>query len=87
MQRQAIATAIAGAVEQQGAATGEIAANCTRAAQGAAQVTRNITTVDRTAEMTGAASTQLMSVSSGLSNQAADLRRAVEDFVTKLNAA
>jgi methyl-accepting chemotaxis protein len=82
-----IATSIAGAVEEQGAATGEIAANCTRAAEGTTQVTQNINGVGQAAEMTGAASTQLMTLSKGLSGQATELRSAVESFVQNLNAA
>jgi methyl-accepting chemotaxis protein len=82
-----ISTAVAGAVEEQGAATGEIAANCQRAAQGTQQVTENISGVGRAAEMTGAAATQLMSLSNGLSGQAVDLRREVETFARDLAAA
>ena len=82
-----ISTAVAGAVEEQGAATGEIAANCQRAAQGTQQVTENISGVGRAAEMTGAAATQLMSLSDGLSDQAVDLRREVETFARDLAAA
>ena len=81
------ATAIAGAVEEQGAATAEIARNCQQAATGTHQVTQNISGVGQAAEMTGAASTQLMSLSTGLSNQAVDLRQVVETFVRDLAAA
>ncbi len=82
-----ISAAVAGAVEEQGAATGEIAVNCQRAAQGAQQVTENISGVGRAAEMTGAAATQLMSLSNGLSGQAVDLRSEVETFARDLAAA
>ena len=82
-----IASAIAGAVEEQGAATAEIARNCQQAATGTHQVTQNISGVGQAAEMTGAASTQLMSLSTGLSNQAVDLRQVVETFVRDLAAA
>jgi methyl-accepting chemotaxis protein len=82
-----ISAAVAGAVEEQGAATGEIAVNCQRAAQGAQQVTENISGVGRAAEMTGAAATQLMSLSNGLSGQAVDLRSEVETFARNLAAA
>ncbi len=82
-----IAASIAGAVEQQGAATTEIARNCQQAAVGANQVTQNISGVGQAAEMTGSASTQLMSLSGGLSGQASDLKRVVETFVQQLNAA
>ena len=82
-----IASAIAGAVEEQGAATAEIARNCQQAAAGTQQVTQNISGVGQAAEMTGAASTQLMTLSTGLSGQAGDLRRVVETFVRDFAAA
>jgi methyl-accepting chemotaxis protein len=80
-------TAIAGAVEQQGAAISEIARNCQQAATGTAQVTQNIAGVGQAAEMTGSSSTQLMGLSDGLSRQAENLRTVVETFVRDLNAA
>jgi methyl-accepting chemotaxis protein len=82
-----IATAISAAVEQQGVATNEIARNCQQAATGASQVTQNIAGVGQAAEMTGSASTQLMTLSGGLSSQAIDLKQVVETFVRDLNAA
>ena len=82
-----VASAIAGAVEEQGAATTEIASNCQQAAAGTAEVTENITGVGQAAEMTGAASTQLMNLSTGLSSKAKGLQSVVETFVTKFAAA
>ncbi|MFG1392648.1 methyl-accepting chemotaxis protein [Xanthobacter agilis] len=82
-----IAEAISGSVEQQSAATGEIAHNCQRAATGTHQVMHNIGGVGQAASMTGAASTQLMTLSSGLSEQAHELRAAVDSFVTSFAAA
>ncbi|PTW60457.1 methyl-accepting chemotaxis protein [Breoghania corrubedonensis] len=82
-----IASAIAGAVEEQGAATGEIARNCQQAATGTQEVTENISGVSQAAEMTGAASQQLMDLSSGLSGQAAELNQVVETFVRDFAAA
>ncbi len=84
---KSISSSIASAVEQQGAATGEIAENCQRAASGTQQVTENIEGVGRSAQVTGAASQQLLSLSQNLSGQAADLRTVVERFVQDLNAA
>jgi methyl-accepting chemotaxis protein len=84
---KSIASAIAAAVEEQGAATGEIARNCQQAATGTTQVTQNINGVGHAAEMTGSASTQLMSLSSGLLTQANDLGKVVNTFVSDLNAA
>ena len=82
-----IAAAISAAVEEQGAATVEIARNCQQAATGASQVTNNIGSVSQAAEMTGAASTQLTALSGGLSTQAEELKVAVESFVRDLDAA
>ncbi|MFG1479485.1 methyl-accepting chemotaxis protein [Xanthobacter sp. V4C-4] len=79
--------AIAGAVEQQGVATAEIAHNCQQAATGTQQVTQNISGVGQAAEMTGGASTQLMSLSTDLSAQAGDLKVVVETFVKDFQAA
>ncbi len=81
------ASAIAGAVEEQGAATAEIARNCQEASAGTHQVTQNITGVGEAAELTGAASSQLMSLSQGLSSQATDLSHVVETFVKDFAAA
>ncbi|MGN6365889.1 methyl-accepting chemotaxis protein [Asticcacaulis taihuensis] len=84
---RSISTAIASAVGQQGAATHEIAGNTARASTGALQVTENIFGVGRAAEMTGAASTQLMGLSGTLSAQADDLQREVDAFVSQLRTA
>jgi methyl-accepting chemotaxis protein len=78
---------IAGAVGQQGSATQEISSNTHRAAEGTRHVTDNITGVGRAAEMTGAAATQLMSLSSALSSQADSLTHEVDSFVRTLRTA
>ncbi|MBB4197509.1 methyl-accepting chemotaxis protein [Rhodoblastus sphagnicola] len=78
---------IASAVEQQGAATIEISRNCHEAAAGTVQVNDNIAGVGQAAEMTGSASVQLMTLSTGLSKQAVDLRQVVEGFVKDFAAA
>jgi hypothetical protein len=56
-----IAAAIAAAVEQQGAATQEISRNVQQAALGSTQVATNIADVNRSAENTGSASSQVLS--------------------------
>ncbi|MFG1401796.1 methyl-accepting chemotaxis protein [Xanthobacter sediminis] len=81
------ATAIAGAVEEQGVATSEIAHNCQQAASGTSEVAQNITGVGQAANMTGSASSQLMGLSGGLSAQANELREAVDTFMKDLAAA
>lgn len=82
-----ISSAIAAAVEQQGAATSEIANNTARAADGTGQVTENIYGVGRAAESTGAASTQLLSLAENLAAQAGSLETEVAAFVDALAAA
>ncbi len=84
---RAISATIASAVEQQGSATQEIAANTARASQGTHEVTQNIFGVGRAAEMTGAASTQLMSLAGDLAHQADTLQTEVAAFVSRLRAA
>ena len=73
--------AIASAVQQQGEATVEISRNCQEAAAGTLQVTDNIAGVGQAAQTTGSASVQLMTLSTGLSQQASVLRQVVEGFV------
>ncbi|WP_370677829.1 methyl-accepting chemotaxis protein [Pleomorphomonas sp. PLEO] len=84
---QSTSQAIAGAVEEQGTATSEIAANTQRAASGTTDVTQNIAGVGTAAEMTGAAATQLMSLSENLNGESAKLREQVQSFIADLNAA
>lgn len=82
-----ITTAVAGAVEEQSAATGEIATNTQQAAAGTAAVNQNIAGVGTAAEMTGAASTQLMTLSSQLLERSSMLKKEVTDFVEQMEAA
>lgn len=81
---RALTSSIAGAVEQQTAATSEIAINTQRAAMGAGDVSRNIASVGTAAEMTGEAATQLMSLSGNLSSQSTALREEVRGFAHSL---
>ncbi len=78
---------IAAAVEQQRAATAEIAENTQRAANGASEVTTNIGSVGQAAGATGAAATQLMSLSGELSAHSSDLQNEVVSFVASLRSA
>ncbi len=82
-----ISGSVAAAIDQQGAATQEIAGNTHQAARGADVVTQNIAGVGQAAEMTGAASTQLMGLSKSLSRQADELKVEVEHFVAGLKTA
>ncbi len=82
-----ITTSIASAVEEQSAATNEIAVNTQQASTGTVSVTQNIAGVSTAAEMTGSASTQLMTLSSTLTEQSANLQKEVQDFVVNIRAA
>ncbi len=77
---------IAAAIEQQGAATQEIATNTQQAARGTETVNDNINGVGRAATMTGAASSQLMTLSGSLTGQAQQLKLEVERVVQNLRA-
>jgi methyl-accepting chemotaxis protein len=82
-----IASTIASAVEQQGAATQEISRNVQQAAQGTMQVTSNITDVQRGASATGSASTQVLSAAQSLSGESARLKLEVGKFLDSVRAA
>lgn len=80
-------TTIAAAVEQQGAATQEIVHAVNQASVGTTEVTSNITGVARMAEETGAGANQVLSASSELAHQAANLRTQVQAFLTQVRSA
>ncbi|MBR0852767.1 methyl-accepting chemotaxis protein, partial [Bradyrhizobium liaoningense] len=82
-----ISSAIAAAVEEQGAATQEIARNVQQAAQGTQQVSSNITDVQRGATETGTASSQVLSAAQMLSNDSSRLKNEVSKFLTNVRAA
>jgi methyl-accepting chemotaxis protein len=82
-----IATTIASAVEEQGAATQEIARNVQEAARGTQEVSDNITGVTQAATDTGSAATQVLSSASELARQAENLRAAVGEFFAQVRAA
>jgi methyl-accepting chemotaxis protein len=82
-----IAGAIAAAVEEQGAATQEIARNVQQAANGTSQVATNIVDVNRGAAETGTASSQVLSSAQSLSGESQNLKNEVERFLTTVRAA
>ena len=82
-----IATAVAAAVEEQGASTQEIARNIQEAAKGTAQVTGNISEVTRGASETGSASTQVLTSARSLSNESNQLKMKVAKFLATVRAA
>jgi methyl-accepting chemotaxis protein len=82
-----IATAIASAVEEQGAATQEIARNVQEASTGTGAVSENIAGVSASAARTGEASSQVLSAAGELARQGETLRGEVSDFLAKIRAA
>jgi methyl-accepting chemotaxis protein len=82
-----IASTIAVAVEQQGAATQEISRNVQQAAQGTQQVSVNITDVQRGASETGSASSQVLSAAQSLSSDSNRLKLEVGRFLDSVRAA
>jgi methyl-accepting chemotaxis protein len=81
------ATAIASAVEQQGAATQEIARNVTAAAKGTADVNANMAGVSAAAQQTGTAATAVLSSANELSKNSATLKTYVDSFLREVRAA
>jgi methyl-accepting chemotaxis protein len=82
-----IASTIATAVEQQGAATQEISRNVQQAAHGTQQVSANITDVQRGASETGSASSQVLSAAQTLSRDSNRLKLEVGKFLSSVRAA
>jgi methyl-accepting chemotaxis protein len=81
-----IATTVSSAVEEQGAATQEVARNVMQAAQGASQVSDNIGEVNRGASDTGAAASQVHGAAHALSAQGRRLRGEVGQFLAGVRA-
>ncbi len=82
-----IATAIAGAVEQQGAATQEIARSVQHAATGAAEVDGVMAQVSRTVHHTGSQAGDVVAAATALTGKSAVLAREVAEFLAALKAA
>jgi methyl-accepting chemotaxis protein len=82
-----IASTIASAVEEQGAATQEISRNVQQAAQGTQQVSSNITDVQRGASETGSASSQVLVAAQSLSGESNRLKLEVGKFLSSVRAA
>jgi methyl-accepting chemotaxis protein len=82
-----IASGIAAAVEEQGAATQEIARNVQQAAAGTGEVSSNIAGVTQAAGETGSSASQVKDAASTLGTQAVDLRKSVDAFLTQVRAA
>ena len=82
-----ISSTVASAVEEQGAATQEVARNVQQAAQGTQQVASNITDVQRGASETGSASSQVLTSAQSLSFESNRLKQEVGKFLDTVRAA
>jgi methyl-accepting chemotaxis protein len=82
-----ISGTIAAAVEEQTAATREIARNVQQAAQGTSEVTENIVSVSQAANDTGAAAGQVLGAAEELSHQSELLRGELAKFINVVRAA
>jgi methyl-accepting chemotaxis protein len=82
-----ITATIASAVEEQGAATQEIAESVQRASQGTAEVNDNISGVTRAAGETGAATGEVLTAATSLSEQSELLKGEVGRFMVTVRAA
>ncbi len=81
-----ISAAIAEAVDQQGAATQEIARNVHEAADGAQEVSRHISSISRTATEAGVAARELLGAAAGLTRESEALRSGVDRFLGEVRA-
>ncbi|MBR0826364.1 HAMP domain-containing protein [Bradyrhizobium manausense] len=82
-----VTTAIAAAVEQQGAATREIARNIQHAAGGTSEVSSNIVGVSTASAEAGAAATEVLTASDALRREADVLRSEIDAFLNNIRAA
>jgi methyl-accepting chemotaxis protein len=82
-----VATAIATAVEQQGAATREIASNIQHAAGGTSEVSSNIVGVSTASAEAGSAATEVLNASATLRREAEGLRADIDAFLSNIRAA
>ncbi len=82
-----IAGAIAAAVDEQGAATQEIARNVNQAAKGTHEVSSNIVGVHEASASTGAAASGILDASIDLSRRAEHLNGEVSEFIKGVQAA
>lgn len=82
-----IASVIAAAVEEQGAATLEIARNVAEAARGTGQVSENISSVSVAARDTGQAANRVVESAAKLSRNGSDLKEQVQAFLAEVRTA
>lgn len=82
-----ISSAIASAVEEQGAATQDIARNVQQASTGTEEVNANISGVNEAAGKTGSTASRVLDSADELAGQAERLRLEVDRFVAQVRAA
>lgn len=82
-----IASEVSSAVEQQRIATTEIAENVQGAATGTEQVSYNILGVSQAADETGTSALQVLQSAARLSEEASEIKREVEGFLSEIRAA
>lgn len=82
-----ISTAIASAIEQQGAATQEIARNVQQAARGTGEVSHNIAGVNHAASDTGVSAGMVLNSAEELGHQAETMRASVDAFLKRIRTA
>jgi methyl-accepting chemotaxis protein len=82
-----VSSAIAAAVEQQGAATQEIARNVQQSAQLSTRVASEVNEVNRGSSETGSASAQVLTAAQLLTGQSERLKAHVEQFLNTVRAA
>jgi len=82
-----VTTAIAAAVEEQGAATREIARNIQHAAGGTSEVSSNIVGVSTASAEAGTAASEVLGASDALRREADVLRAEIDAFLSNIRAA
>ncbi|MDI1263646.1 MAG: HAMP domain-containing methyl-accepting chemotaxis protein, partial [bacterium] len=82
-----VTTAIAAAVEEQGAATREIARNIQHAAGGTSEVSSNIVGVSSASTQAGTAAGEVLTASDALRREADVLRQEIDAFLSNIRAA
>ncbi|MCB1839197.1 MAG: hypothetical protein KDI61_02890, partial [Alphaproteobacteria bacterium] len=75
--------AIAAAIEEQAATTEEISRNVQEASKAADEVSSNVTGIQEASGQTGAASTELLALASGLAEKANEMNKQVSDFLKR----
>jgi methyl-accepting chemotaxis protein len=82
-----VTTAIAAAVEEQGAATREIARNIQQAATGTTEVSSNIVGVSEASSEAGSSAADVLTAAAELRKEAESLRQEIDGFLSQIRAA